>query len=66
MAPMGFPILQDFDGIPTQRYVDYFSERARGGAGLLITGMLKVEDHLENYTPRRGPVKKEFIRPLPT
>jgi 2-enoate reductase len=64
MAPMGFPMLQDFAGIPTQRYVDYFSERARGGAGLLITGMLKVEDQLENLTPRRGPVKKEFIRPF--
>ena len=64
MAPMGFPMLQDFAGIPTQRYVDYFSERARGGAGLLMTGMLKVEDQLENYTPRRGPVKKEFIRPF--
>jgi 2-enoate reductase len=62
MAPMGFPILSDFDGVPTQRYVDYFTERARGGTGLLITGMLKVEESIEYHTPRRGPVRKEFIR----
>lgn len=64
MAPMGFPALSDADGLPTQRYVDYFTERARGGAGLLITGMLKVEDQIEYTLSRRGPVRKEFIRPF--
>jgi 2-enoate reductase len=64
MAPMGFPALSDLDGVPTQRYVDYFTERARGGAGLLITGMLKVEDTIEYTFSKRGPVRKEFIRPF--
>ncbi|MBP6899992.1 MAG: FAD-dependent oxidoreductase [Burkholderiaceae bacterium] len=64
MAPMGFPALSDADGLPTQRYVDYFTERARGGAGLLITGMLKVEDEIEHLLSRRGPVRKAFVRPF--
>ncbi|NML42829.1 FAD-dependent oxidoreductase [Ramlibacter sp. G-1-2-2] len=64
MAPMGFPALSDETGLPTQRYIDYFTERARGGAGLLITGMLKVEESIEYTTRRRGPIRKEFIRPF--
>lgn len=64
MAPMGFPALSDPDGLPTQRYVDYFAERAKGGCGLLMTGMLKVEETIENTVSRRGPVRKDFIRPF--
>jgi 2-enoate reductase len=64
MAPMGFPAISDPTGLPTQRYVDYFAERARGGAGLLLTGMLKVEDTIEHTISRRGPVRKDFIRPF--
>ncbi|WP_205964204.1 FAD-dependent oxidoreductase [Ramlibacter agri] len=64
MAPMGFPAMSDAEGVPTQRYVDYFTERAKGGAGLLITGMLKVEDTIEYTMSKRGPVRKEFIRPF--
>ncbi len=29
---------QSGDGLPTQRYVDYVRERARGGAGIIVTG----------------------------
>jgi 2,4-dienoyl-CoA reductase-like NADH-dependent reductase (Old Yellow Enzyme family) len=29
---------QTGDGLPTQRYVDYVRERARGGAGIIVTG----------------------------
>jgi 2-enoate reductase len=64
MAPMGFPALSDEQGLPTQRYVDYFTERAKGGAGLLMTGMLKVEDEIEHVFSRRGPVRRDFIRPF--
>ncbi|WP_163269441.1 FAD-dependent oxidoreductase [Chelativorans alearense] len=64
MAPMGFPALQDEEGLPTQRYVDYFVERAKGGAGLLHTGMLKVEDEIEHSSRKRGPVRAAFIRPI--
>ncbi|EUB99293.1 2,4-dienoyl-CoA reductase (NADPH) [Rhizobium sp. CF080] len=64
MAPMGFGALSDDNGVPTQRYVDYFAERAKGGAGLLLTGMLKVEDQIEHLRARRGPVTREFIKPF--
>ncbi len=30
---------QTGDGIPTDRYVDYVRERARGGAGIIVTGL---------------------------
>ena len=29
---------QTGDGLPTQRYVDYVGERAKGGAGIIVTG----------------------------
>ena len=29
---------QSGDGLPTERYVDYVRERARGGAGIIVTG----------------------------
>jgi 2-enoate reductase len=64
MAPMGFGALSDDEGVPTQRYVDYFAERAKGGAGLVMTGMLKVEDQIETLRARRGPVQKKFIKPF--
>jgi 2-enoate reductase len=64
MAPMGFPALQDETGQPTQRYIDYFVERAKGGAGLVMTGMLKVEETIEYTTRKRGPVRPSFTRPF--
>ena len=64
MAPMGFPALQDTEGLPMQRYIDYFVERAKGGAGLLHTGMLKIEDDIEHSSRKRGPVREAFTRPF--
>ena len=29
---------QTGDGLPTQRYVDYVGERAKGGVGIVVTG----------------------------
>jgi 2-enoate reductase len=39
MAPMGILGLVDRDGAPTQRAIDYYTERAFGGTGLIITGV---------------------------
>lgn len=47
MAPMGINGFWDPSGTLTQRGIDYYVERARGGAGLIITGLLKVEDEIE-------------------
>jgi 2-enoate reductase len=35
------------DGRLDRRAIDYFVERARGGVGLIITGMFKVENEIE-------------------
>ena len=38
MAPMGPLGLGDADGGFNQRGIDYYTERAKGGTGLIITG----------------------------
>jgi 2-enoate reductase len=49
MAPMGIVGLTNPDGNPSQRAIDYYIERARGGVGLIITGVFKVENEVESY-----------------
>jgi 2-enoate reductase len=44
MAPMGIVGLTTPDGNPGPRAVDYYTERARGGVGLIITGLFQVRD----------------------
>ncbi|MBR4726291.1 MAG: hypothetical protein IK080_00195, partial [Clostridia bacterium] len=43
MAPMLMGMGQ-FDGTPTQKLMDYYEERAKGGAGLIITEITRVND----------------------
>ncbi len=38
---MGF---SDFQGFPTQKLMDYYEERAKGGAGLIMTEITRVND----------------------
>jgi 2-enoate reductase len=47
MAPMGINGFWDPAGTLTRRGIDYYLERARGGVGLIITGVFKVENILE-------------------
>ena len=47
MAPMGTGGLNTPEGAFSKRGVDYFIERARGGVGLIITGLFKVENEIE-------------------
>ena len=51
MAPMGLIGLTDQEGNPTQRAIDYYIERARGGVGLIITGLFKVENKIDVARP---------------
>jgi 2-enoate reductase len=44
MAPMGIVGLTNPDGNPGPRAIDYYIERARGGTGLIITGLFNVSD----------------------
>jgi 2-enoate reductase len=47
MAPMGLFGLTNTEGNPTQEAIDYYVERAKGGTGLIITGLFKVENTVE-------------------
>lgn len=49
MAPMGISSLCDTEGTVTQRAVDYYTERAKGGTGLIITGLSRVENEIERF-----------------
>ncbi len=61
MAPMGNINMCDPIGRPSQKMIDYFVERAKGGTGLLTTGLIPVsygvdptvsEDNDTTYFPR--------------
>ena len=47
MAPMGNMGMVDKENAFTQRAVDYFVERARGGTGLIVTGYMEVDNEIE-------------------
>jgi 2-enoate reductase len=51
MAPMGTFGLVDEHGALTQNGVDYYVERARGGIGLIITGICRVNTDIEQMGP---------------
>ncbi len=56
LAPMGNDCLTNAEGGLNQRGIDYFIERARGGVGLIITGMFKVENEIEPVPPNTVPL----------
>ncbi len=49
MAPMGPLGLADAEGGFNQRGIDYYTERAKGGTGLIITGVTFVENEVEEH-----------------
>jgi len=59
MAPMGNIGLATHDGCFSQRAVEYFVERAKGGTGLIITGVTKVENEIEKFKLGIAPVISE-------
>lgn len=51
MAPM-FPFgMADASGMTTRQYSDYYVDRARGGVGLIITGLCKADNTSEIMRP---------------
>ena len=50
MAPMGIGALAEPDGRLSQRAIDYYVARARGGVGLIITGLTCVDAEIEKKT----------------
>ena len=49
MAPMGPLGLGDAEGGFNQRGIDYYTERAKGGTGLIITGVTFVDNKVEQH-----------------
>mgnify|MGYP000334092186 CR=1 FL=1 len=56
MAPMGAFGLVDNEGCYNQRAIDYYVERAKGGTGLIITSITKVENELDKVVPGIIPI----------
>ena len=66
MAPMGPLGLADAEGGFNQRGINYYTERAKGGTGLIITGVTFVDNEVEEHgmpncpCPTHNPV--QFVR----
>lgn len=56
MAPMGTFGLTDRQGIFNEDCIEYYVTRAKGGVGLIITGMNIVEDRYEKNMPSGVPI----------
>jgi 2-enoate reductase len=54
MAPMGNICMCDETGRPNEKMLQYFYERARGGAGLITTGLIPVSHGLDNSITELG------------
>jgi 2-enoate reductase len=54
MAPMGNISMCDETGRPNEKMLQYFYERARGGAGLITTGLVPVSHGLDNSITELG------------
>ena len=52
MAPMDIPGLKEADGRLSQRAIDYYVARAKGGVGLIITGSAGVSRGLRGRETR--------------
>jgi 2-enoate reductase len=64
MAPMGIIGLTAPDGNPSQRAIDYYIERARGGAGLIITSVFKVEGEIEGNVSHMHMINQASVGPF--
>ncbi len=49
MSPMQTHFTQGGDNRYTERYIEYYCQRARGGAGLIITNHVKAEKKIDPY-----------------
>jgi 2-enoate reductase len=66
LAPMGPLGLGDADGGFNQRGIDFYTRRAQGGTGLIITGVTFVDDEVEEHdmpnTPSSTHNPVHFVR----
>jgi 2-enoate reductase len=64
MAPMGLAGLVNPDGSLGPRAMDYYVERARGGVGLIITGLFKVENEVEPFQGVFSQMSRQALAPF--
>jgi len=54
MAPMGNICMADETGRPSQKMISYFTERARGGVGLITSGLIPVSHSIDPSVTEEG------------
>jgi len=54
MAPMGNLQMAEETGRPNQKMLSYFFERAKGGTGLLTTGLIPISHGIDNTVTEPG------------
>jgi len=54
MAPMGNINMAEETGRPSARMVQYYTERARGGVGLITSGLIPVSHGIDSSVTERG------------
>lgn len=63
MAPMGIVGLSSNSEWLSQRVIDYYTRRAKGNVGLIITGLLKVENKIDRL-PIEPVISRRTLAPL--
>lgn len=57
MAPINLThLFHPYDGTLPERVRDFYVERAKGGVGLIVTGVIKVENEIEAYHKQGHPI----------
>ncbi len=54
MAPMGNICMADETGRPSQKMISYFTERAKGGVGLITSGLIPVSHGIDPSVTEEG------------
>ncbi|MTI71726.1 MAG: FAD-dependent oxidoreductase [Firmicutes bacterium] len=54
MAPMGNISMADETGRPSEKMLSYFNERAKGGVGLITTGLIPTSFGIDNSLSEKG------------
>lgn len=65
MAPMETIGMINPDGSLTKRAIDYYVERAKGGVGLIISGLFKVENDIDPLTYGQPLVSSAVLPSVP-
>ena len=54
MAPMGNLMMAEEHGRPNEKMIQYFLARARGGVGLITSGLVPISDNIDHTVQEPG------------